>query len=82
MRPGGSNSTNDTPARSNPKANFMGVEGSRDPSRAQIHANIGASMMTNIAWIDTNQLAGKVKPNATRSTCRSANRFRVEAACS
>ena len=36
------------------QANFAGEDGWREPSRTHSHAKIGARMITNRAWIETN----------------------------
>ena len=49
-----------------PTANFAGTEGSRGPSRIQIHANTGARMITKIGCTDWNHDEGNEKPQTSR----------------
>src|SRR6266545_2641187 len=59
----GTRSRNDSPTNSSPSVNFAGLEGSRGPRRTHSHANVGASMMTNVGGTDWNQLAGNANPS-------------------
>src|ERR671918_455553 len=70
------------PTRMRPKENFNGLDGSFLPSLTQSQANTGASRMMKREFSDWNQLLGKGHPSTEVRVLRSANRFRVEPACS
>src|SRR6266850_182703 len=75
-------STNATPAKSNPKANFAGLDGCRSPIRCQMKAKSGANVMIKIGCTDWNQLDGNSKPSTDVRVSRSANNVRLDPACS
>src|SRR5258706_7875974 len=54
----------------------------RNARRTQSHANTGAKAMMNTEFIAWNQLLGNSHPRNTLFVLRSANRFRVDPACS
>src|SRR5205814_1365312 len=64
------------------KENLAGVDGWRLPSFTHSQANTGARMKMNSAFKDWNQLLGKGWPRTSLRVLRSANRFRVDPACS
>src|SRR5215217_6024786 len=65
-----------------PSANFTGVDGSRRPRRSHSHANTGANAQMKNEFIDWNQLLGYAQPKIDVAVSRSANKFRVDPACS
>src|SRR5688572_2857473 len=75
---------NPAPTRIRPSENLTGVDGScpRRPSHSHSQANTGAKAQTNIEFIDWNQLHGYDHPRTVVRVSRSANRLRVEPACS
>src|SRR4051812_32685537 len=75
---------NPAPTRRRPSENLTGVEGSwpRRPSDSHSHANIGANAQTKSEFIDWNQLLGYDQPKIVVRVSRSANRLRVDPACS
>src|SRR5436190_11737705 len=82
MPAAGTSSAKPRPAPINPSENFTGVDGSLDPRRIHSHAKTGANTMMKSAFADWNQLLGKFQPNMEFRVARSANRLRVEPACS
>ena len=61
---------------------MIGVDGSRDPSAIQSHANTGANAQTKNEFIDWNQLLGKLQPTIDVRVSRSAKSVSVDPACS
>src|SRR4051812_7231391 len=84
MRAAGTRMAKAKPAKSNPRVNLAGLDGSarRRPSASQIHANTGASATTKIGCTNWNQPAGNSQPMMKRLVWRSAKRFRDDPACS
>src|SRR5262245_14003607 len=82
MAPAGTSTRNDSDMNIRPRANFAGTDGSRGPRLVQIHTKTGDSAMTKIGGTDWNHVEGNDRPNTSRRVYRSANRFRVEPACS
>src|SRR5581483_6491334 len=74
--------TNYRPMKRRPKANFVGVEGSRWPRRTQSQAKAGERRITKIGWMVRNQLDGKLKPRIEVRVKRSPKRLSVDPACS
>src|SRR5678815_2314574 len=70
-------------ARKNrPRANLLGVDGSRLPSLSHSHANAGASRMIQSELTDWNHASGKVIPRNECLVLSLANSVSVEPACS
>src|SRR2546421_12042766 len=70
------------PTIKRPNENFVGLDGSRRPSRTHIHANTGASAMMKSELTDWYQLLGKSQPRIELRVLRSARRLSVDPACS
>ena len=60
----------------------MGAEGCEVPHFSHNQATSGAKIMMNSEFSDWNQLLGNGMPNNWFEVLRSANKFRVEPACS
>ena len=56
-----------TPITMVPRANLIGVDGCRGPSRVHIVANTPAKTMMKMGLIDCTQLGGMVQPPTVRS---------------
>ena len=72
------------PTKIRPNPNLVGLIGSLpvDASLTHSHASTGANAKMNNEFIDWNQLLGYAMPNTSLRVLRSANRLRVEPACS
>src|SRR3954449_5605609 len=70
------------PSRKRAMANLAGLDGLRRPRRTQRTAKTGANRMMKRGGSDWYQLAGKLRPNIELLVFRSANRLRVDPACS
>src|ERR1700736_2772891 len=77
---------NPEPINMTPRANFAGADGLRLRLANAIHSHArnGAKMKMNAEFSDWNQPVGITKCNdsSARFVYRSANRFRLEPACS
>src|SRR5437763_798578 len=74
--------TNAMNAASRAYANFAGLDGCRSPIASHNHENAGANATTKIGSTDWNQLDGKLNPSSDVRVSWSANRLRLDPACS
>src|SRR6478672_837878 len=71
-----------SPAKTNPKANFAGLDGCLLFIRSHIHEKTGAKAIMKKELTDWNQLEGNSHPKMLLRVKRSAKRFKLDPACS